>query len=97
VRGLYTLPDKEHVVQREMPAVLVSRWQAPDGRQGLALANISWTSQRVVWRSGDAPAGAPLFRINGEGRERIGAAGSDGLILDEDMPAHTVQVIEVGG
>ncbi len=41
VRGIYTPPDKEHVAQRRLPAVLASLWAAPDGRQALALANIS--------------------------------------------------------
>ena len=54
VRGIYTLPDRGHVIQRRLPAVLASLWAAPDGRQGLALASISRGSQHIAWRSESA-------------------------------------------
>ncbi len=94
VRGIYTSPDKERVVQRRLPAVLASLWAAPDGRQALALANISDCSQRVTWKAAGM-SGKMVYGINGRGRIPLGRIGNSGVVYNEKIPAHTVQVIEI--
>jgi hypothetical protein len=94
VRGIYTLPEKEHVIQRRLPAVLASLWAAPDGRQGLALANISRNSQDIAWRSEGVLAGQQTYLIDERGRSRLGRVGDDGLVFEGAIPARSVRVIE---
>jgi len=96
VRGIYTPSDQEHVVQRQLPAVLASLWLAPDGRRGLALANISSHAHPISWRTSEVSEGQVVHRIDGHGRTLVGRAGKGGLVYEADMPARTVQVIEVG-
>ncbi len=94
VRGIYTPPDKEHVVQRRLPAVLASLWAAPDGRQALALANISNRPQPIVWKA-EGMSERMVYCMNGRERIPLGRIGSSGVVYDEEMPARTVQVIEI--
>ncbi|MEZ4768898.1 MAG: DUF6259 domain-containing protein [Caldilineales bacterium] len=93
VRGIYTPPEKEHVVQRRMPAVLTSLWTAPDGWLGLALANISPDAQQVAWRSEDAQPGQPTHLIDAHGREPLGHVADDGLVFEGVLPGWSVRVI----
>jgi hypothetical protein len=95
VRGIYTPPDKEHVIQRRLPAVLASLWAAPDGRQGLALANISRDSQHIAWRSEGASTGQRTYLIDGRGRTPLGRVGSGGVVFEGTIPGRSVRVIEV--
>jgi hypothetical protein len=95
VRGIYTAPEREHVVQRRMPAVLASLWTAPDGRLGLALANISPDAQQVCWRSADTRPGQPTHLIDGRGRAPLGRVADDGLVFEGAIPGRSVRVIEV--
>jgi hypothetical protein len=94
VRGIYTLPDKEHVIRRRLPAVLASAWAAPDGRQGLALANISRNPQHIVWRSEDATAGQQTYLIDGRGRSPLGLVSAGGVVFEGFIPGRSVRVIE---
>lgn len=96
VRGIYTPPDQEHVVRRHMPAVLASQWAAPDGRRGLALANISDHPHRITWRIDDAHAGWRIYRINGRGRTLVGRLGKASAIYEGTIPARAVELIEIG-
>ena len=102
VRGVYTPPEGEHVIRRTLPAVLGSLWAAPDGRLGLALANISPDSQPIAWRAEAALAGRPVHLIDihspgGCGRTFLGRVGSDGVVFAGAIPGRSVRVIEVGG
>ena len=99
VRGIYTPPDREHVIRRSLPAVLASLWTAPDGSQGLALANISRDPQPILWKAEGALAGQPVHLIDYEGRcaPPWDTAGSDGMVFEGAIPGRSVRVIEVGG
>ncbi len=96
VRGIYTPPDEEHVVRRRMPAVLASQWVAPDGRRGLALANISDRPHYITWRVEDAGAGRRVYRINGRGRIPVGRLNERSAVYEGTIPARAVELIEVG-
>ena len=95
MRGIYTPPDKEHVIQRRLPAVLASLWAAPDGRQGLALANISRDSQHIARRSEGASTGQRTYLIDERGRTPLGRVGSGGVVFEGTIPGRSVRVIEV--
>lgn len=97
VRGIYTPPTREHVVQRRLPAVLASFWAAPDGRLGLALANISADAHRIAWRSDDVTGGQQTYLIDGHGRAPLGRVAGDGLVFEGAIPGRSVQVIEISG
>lgn len=94
-RGIYTLPDREHIVTRPMPAVLSSRWLSADKRIGLALANISDREQSICWNENEIAPGRPVYRIDGERRLLIGVTRRKGAIYEGKIPARSVQVIEV--
>ena len=96
VRGIYTPPDQEHIITRHMPAVLASRWLSADGRIGLALANISGRDQPIRWDEDEATPGQPVYRIDGERRLPIGVTRRKGTIYEGEIPARSVQVIELG-
>ncbi|MGQ9841677.1 MAG: DUF6259 domain-containing protein [Anaerolineae bacterium] len=95
VRGIYTPPEREHVVQRRLPAVLAALWAAPDGRLGLALANIGADAQQIAWHSEDVVGGQQTYLIDGNGRTPLGRVGDDGLIFEGVIPGRSVRVIEV--
>lgn len=95
VRGIYTPPEQEHVVQRRLPAVLASLWVAPDGRLGLALANIGPEAQQIAWRAEDARPGQQTYLIDGRGRSLMGQVGAGGLVFEGAIPGRSVRVIEV--
>ena len=46
-RGLFTTEAKHTVLRRTLPAVLHSRWKAPDGRKALVLINYTARLQRA--------------------------------------------------
>ncbi|GAB4559341.1 MAG: hypothetical protein Kow0047_05150 [Anaerolineae bacterium] len=95
VRGVYTPPERERVLTRRLPAVLASRWQADDGRIGIALANISKSPHRVAWTEAGAEPGTSVFRIDGLGRTRLGKVSSARRIDSGVVPARSVAVIEI--
>ncbi len=96
VRGIYTRPDEEEVIQRRMPAVLASQWMAPDGRRGLALTNISDRPQRIAWRVDDVDGGWQAYRIDGRGRRSLGRLSGVPFTYEEVIPARSVALIELG-
>lgn len=97
VRGIYTPPEGEHVIRRRLPAIMASSWAAPDGRLGLALANISPDSHPIALRVEDAFAGQPVHLIDGRGRIPFGHVANDGSAFEGAIPGRSVRVIEVGG
>ncbi len=50
-RMIFTKEDEYRVVAKSMPAILHSRWQAPDGRRALVLANYSAVERHFAYQS----------------------------------------------
>ena len=94
VRGIYTPAEQEHVIRRKLPAVLASLWAADDGRQALALANISDRPQPIEWKA-EQMAGRTAYRISGRARVPLGRTGRNGIVYAREIPARSVQVIEI--
>jgi hypothetical protein len=94
VRGIYTPPDKEHVIQRRLPTVLSSLWAAPDGRQALALANIGRHPQRITWAP-ESASRQQMYLIDAHGRTPLGRAGNRRTVFQGTIPGRSVRVIEV--
>jgi hypothetical protein len=47
-RGLFTTEEKHTILFKELPVILHSRWEAPDGRQALVMINFTAHPQKCI-------------------------------------------------